>query len=134
LAEQRNEYSSLVHPDGTGVVRDDNVDLRWWTWAGYRANATFTGTLSEVTDPTHRTNDQYIRLREDLTPDIWRALTADAATRLCLPDVSKRALDGLEFSVALPERLAMATPAARLADLAGAERVLNEPSRFVNVM
>ena len=42
----------------------------------------------------------------------WRALVADAGQRVCLPDVSKKALDGLKFSQALPERLAMATLAA----------------------
>jgi ATP-dependent Lhr-like helicase len=132
LRSQREDYSSLVHPGGTVILRADNVDLRWWTWAGYRANATLNATLREVTDPAHRPNDQYIRLREDLTPEVWRAATADAASRLCLPEVSKKALDGLKFSAALPERLATATLAARLADLAGAERVLSEPARFVS--
>jgi ATP-dependent Lhr-like helicase len=43
-------------------------------------------------------------------------------------------LDGLKFSAALPERLAMATLAARLADLAGADHVLGEPTRFLTAM
>jgi ATP-dependent Lhr-like helicase len=71
-----------------------------------------------------RFDDQYIRLREDLTSAASRQLTADAATPLCLPEVSKKALDGLKFSAALPERLAMATLAARLADLTAARRIL----------
>ncbi|MBU2668299.1 DEAD/DEAH box helicase [Actinoplanes bogorensis] len=134
LTEQRDRYSSLVHPGGNVIMRADDGDLRWWTWAGFRANATLTATLSEVTDVTQRFNDQYIRLREDLTPAAWHELVADAGTRLCLPEVNKKALEGLKFSEALPERLAVATLAARLADLAGAERVLRESTRFVSVV
>ncbi|MFI9275215.1 hypothetical protein ACIGXM_31560 [Kitasatospora sp. NPDC052896] len=56
---------------------------------------------------------------------------ADAVDRLCLPEVDPRALNGLKFSAALPQRLAEATLAARLADLDHATHVLNEPARFV---
>ena len=97
-----------------------------------RANATLATTLSSLTDPVQRFDDASIRLRSDLTPDMWKAGTADAADRLCLPDVDERALAGLKFSEALPERLAMATLAARLADLDSAVRVLAEPSRFAS--
>jgi ATP-dependent Lhr-like helicase len=134
LAEEREHSASLVHPGGSVIVRDKKGDLKWWTWAGFRANATLTATLSEVTDPGHEFNDQFIRLREDLTPAVWRELTADARSRLCLPEVNKRALTGLKFSEALPERLAVATLAARLADLRGAEHVLAEPTRFLSIV
>ncbi|MET8084662.1 hypothetical protein [Micromonospora sp. NPDC005237] len=96
-----------------------------------RANATLTATLGEVVDPVERFDGNSIRLREDVTPATWRALTADAATRLCLPEVNDKALDGLKFGAALPKRLAAATLAARLADLDGAAVVLDEPVRFV---
>ena len=52
-------------------------------------------------------------MRGDLTHEMWKAGTADAAERLCLPDVDQRALAGLKFNEALPERLATATLAAR---------------------
>ncbi|WP_123977643.1 hypothetical protein [Streptomyces sp. Ag109_O5-1] len=47
---------------------------------------------------------------------------------LVLPDVDRRAVRGLKFSAALPERLAVATVAARLADFEGACSVLGEPT------
>jgi ATP-dependent Lhr-like helicase len=50
---------------------------------------------------------------------------------LCLPDVDQPALAGLKFSQALPHRLAVATLAARLADLDSATQILTEPARFV---
>ncbi|MGP3974916.1 DEAD/DEAH box helicase [Streptomyces sp. 8N114] len=132
LASQREEMLELVHPGGTLIVRGPGPELRWWTWAGHRANATLTATLAGLADPTQRINDCWIRLREDLTPQLWREGTSDATDRLCLPDVDVRALVGLKFSIALPERLAVATLATRLADLDSASVVLREPVRWID--
>ncbi|GIF74295.1 DEAD/DEAH box helicase [Asanoa siamensis] len=129
LGQERDERRHQVHPGGSLAVRDRH-DLRWWTFAGYRANATLAATLTEVVDPIQRFDDFAIRLRSDVVSAEWRALTADAAERLCLPEVAPRALHGLKFGVALPMRLAQATLAARLADLEGASAVLAEPTRF----
>jgi ATP-dependent Lhr-like helicase len=118
-----------VHPAGTIIARDGD-DVRWWTWAGFKANATLTATLSDLVDSEQRFTDTHIRMRSDLTREMWKLATADATQRLCLPEVDEDAVTGLKFSEALPERLAVATLAARLADLAGAERVLAEPVRF----
>jgi ATP-dependent helicase Lhr and Lhr-like helicase len=130
LASARDSESTVVHPGGPVVV-DRGSDLRWWTWAGFRANATLASTLSGVADTVQRCDDTSVRLRSDLTVQQWREAVADAAHRLCLPDVDDRALTGLKFSDALPLRLARATLAARIADLDGAATVLAEPTRFV---
>ncbi|WP_431974177.1 DEAD/DEAH box helicase [Micromonospora haikouensis] len=131
LAAERADRSTVVHPGGSLVIRAEGGDLTWWTWAGLRANATLAATLSEVVDPMQRYDDYMIRLRADLDRSQWRSLVADAGQRICLPEVNARALAGLKFGVALPERLARATLAARLADLPGAAAVLAEPVRFV---
>jgi ATP-dependent helicase Lhr and Lhr-like helicase len=131
LAEVRDDKLAAAHPGGTVIARAGD-DVRWWTWAGYRANATLAATLSDLVDPSQRFDDASIRMRTDLTRDMWKAATADAADRLCLPDVDERALAGLKFSEALPEHLAYATLSARLADLNSAAVVLREPSRFVH--
>lgn len=80
-----------------------------------------------------RPDDASLRLRGDLTLEMWKAETADAAERLCLPDVDQRALAGLKLSEALPERLATATLAARMADAGSAVKVLAEPARYTVV-
>jgi ATP-dependent helicase Lhr and Lhr-like helicase len=129
LAEARLRLASLIHPAGP-VVHRNRGELRWWTWAGFRANATLAATLSDLIDPAGYFDDAHIRLRADLTVDDWRDATADAAQRLCLPNIDDRAVDGLKFSAALPRRLAVATLAARLADLSRAATVLNEPAIF----
>ncbi len=76
-------------------------DVRWWTWAGYRANATLAATLPSVADPLQRPTDSWLRLREDLTPADWRAARDGVGDTLVLPDVDRRAVRGLKFSAAL---------------------------------
>jgi len=132
LADVRDEQLATAHPGGTLITRTDD-DVRWWTWAGYRANATLAATLSDVVDGTQRFDDTSIRMRTDLTLQMWRASAGAAAERLCLPDVDERALTGLKFNEALPQRLATATLAVRLADLKGASAVLSDPIRFVSL-
>ncbi|MFF0622962.1 DEAD/DEAH box helicase [Streptomyces sp. NPDC004296] len=131
LAQARENSSELVHPDGTVILRGGrDTNVRWWTWAGYRANATLAATLTTIADPLQRPTDTCIRLREDVTPAEWGKAISEAADHLCLPAVDARALNGLKFSAALPTRLAEATLATRLADLDGATAALSEPTRF----
>ncbi|HET9899353.1 MAG TPA: DEAD/DEAH box helicase [Streptosporangiaceae bacterium] len=129
LGEIRDDERHSAHPAGTVISRRRD-DVRWWTWAGYKANATLAATLSDLTDDMQRFTDASIRLRSDLTREMWKEATRDAADRLCLPDIDRRALAGLKFSEALPPRLATATLAARLADLSSAARTLDETVRF----
>ncbi|WEO97763.1 DEAD/DEAH box helicase [Streptomyces sp. FXJ1.172] len=130
LVEQREaDAPDTVHQGGTLVTRSGR-DVRWWTWAGYRANATLAATLRSVTDPLQRPTDSWLRLREDLTAADWRTAREDIGENLVLPDVDRRAVRGLKFSAALPERLAVATVAARLADFESARAVIGEPVRF----
>ncbi|GAA1440411.1 DEAD/DEAH box helicase [Nocardiopsis tropica] len=132
LAELRSEQAPVsVHPGGTLITREGD-GIRWWTWAGYRANATLTATMSSVTDPVQRPTDLSVRLREDVTADAWARARESVRSDgpLVLPDVDPRAVRGLKFAAVLPERLAMATVAARLADFDGAREVLDEPVRL----
>ncbi|GAA2814142.1 hypothetical protein GCM10010441_43560 [Kitasatospora paracochleata] len=117
------------HPAGTLVTRAGE-DVRWWTWAGFRANATLAATLPTVADPVQRPTDCYVRLREDLTAEMWHAARAATGDHLVFPDIDRRAVKGLKFSTALPERLAIASVAARLADFKGASAALREPARL----
>ncbi|MFC7761175.1 hypothetical protein ACFQY4_26425 [Catellatospora bangladeshensis] len=110
-----------------------NENLYWWTWAGFRANATLTATLDDLVDPAQSYDDIRIRLRADLTREQWLAGVADAVERICLPDIDDKALAGLKFSIALPTRLAVATLAARLAEVDFAATVLREPARFTSL-
>jgi ATP-dependent helicase Lhr and Lhr-like helicase len=128
LAGLRSDAIGRVHSSGTVVAGSDG-DLRWWTWAGYRANATLKATLGEVVDSSQRVGDLFIRLRSDLRASTWPEVRA-LSDHLVLPDVDEKALTGLKFSEALPKHLAVATLATRLADLDHAADVLAESVRF----
>lgn len=131
LIEARDTYLHSVHPGGTVITRRTDGDVHWWTWAGHRANATLAASMASVVAPRRRVNDQWIRLRDDLTREGWRSALTDVGTGLCLPEVDGSAVRGLKFGEALPPRLAEATLAARTADEQGAGKVLAEPVRFV---
>jgi ATP-dependent Lhr-like helicase len=112
------------------VISGSDGDLRWWTWAGYRANATLQATLGSLADPSQRVSDVSLRLKADLRPGTFGPAARELRDHLCLPSVDDKALAGLKFSDALPRHLAVATLAARLADLDNADTVLAEPIRF----
>jgi ATP-dependent Lhr-like helicase len=133
LADAREHLLHTVHPAGTVITRAPTGDVRWWTWAGYRANMTLRTSLSAVTDAKQQVSDEWLRLRSDLTLDMWRAALDDAADHLCLPEPDEKALAGLKFGAALPQRLAERTLAARLADLDAAAMILKEPQRIHNL-
>jgi ATP-dependent helicase Lhr and Lhr-like helicase len=131
LAEAREHFMEEVHPGGTVITRGSGGYVKWWTWAGHRANATLAATLAEVAVPARQINGCWIRLREDLDPDAWKHASAAAPEHLCLPEVDERAVRGLKFADALPPKLAESTLARRLADLEPAAQVLSEPVRFL---
>ncbi|WP_445277454.1 DEAD/DEAH box helicase [Streptomyces sp. DSM 41033] len=130
LTELRtNRAPHEVHPAGTLLVRNADA-TRWWTWAGYRANATLAASLRNLADPVQRPTDTHLRLRQDLSPADWKTARAELPEPLTLPTVDPRAVRGLKFSVALPERVATATLAERLADFDGALATAKEPVRL----
>jgi ATP-dependent Lhr-like helicase len=133
LAKTRQRLLDTVHPAGTLITRASTGDVRWWTWAGYRANMTLRSTLSAVSDAKQQVTDEWLRLRPDLTSEMWRAAVQAANDRLCLPEADAKALEGLKFKAALPEHLAELTLAARLADLDAAAKVLAEPQRILTL-
>ena len=129
LAGLRSDAIGRVAAGGT-VISGSDDDLRWWTWAGYRANATLKATLGGLADESQRVDDLSIRLRADLRPQTWSAAVKELRDQLCLPEIDDKALSGLKFSDALPRPLAVATLATRLADLDHAAAVLAESIRF----
>lgn len=129
LAELRENRASHVDARGT-LLRREGDKLEWWTWAGFRANATLIASLGALADPVQHPDDARIRLNTATTPQSWQAACTALAHHLVLPDVNPRAVQGLKFSAALPEHLAARTVAARLADFDGARSVLDEAVRW----
>ena len=48
MAALREEYAATVHPDGLVVAPWDSGQVRWWTWAGARANGALAAALVAV--------------------------------------------------------------------------------------
>jgi ATP-dependent Lhr-like helicase len=128
LAELRETEDRLTHPEATVITRHGR-DVRWWTWAGFRANATLAAWLPDAADPLQRPSDAFVRLRHDLTNEGWNQ-ARQLIRKDNLPSVSTAAVRGLKFSTALPNNLATHVLAARLADPDGARSVLTRPTRW----
>src|SRR3984957_13920219 len=73
LAGLRSDAIGRARSGGLVVSRGDD-DLRWWTWAGYRVNATLKASLGNVADEAQRVDDLSIRLRADLRPSSWQGV------------------------------------------------------------
>lgn len=132
LAELRGRMADRVHESQTVVGRDGSR-MRWWTWAGARANAVLAAAL-EAVDPellgeTVTYDNWQIALRGDATAAwvgnaVWKARQQFGDDlRGVLPLVDERAVRQLKFSEMLPPELAHATLAARIADKSAAQHV-----------
>ena len=133
LAVLREEYASTVHRDGLVVAPWDSGQVRWWTWAGARANGALAAALVAVSpglvDELDRYDNRYVKLRGDATAGAVRqALMAakeafgQELSGVAAP-VSEEALKQLKFAELLPPALAAATLSARAADPAGCRAV-----------
>jgi ATP-dependent Lhr-like helicase len=129
LAGLRSDGVGRVHAAELMISRSD-MDLRWWTWAGYRVNATLKATLGTLADESARVEDLSIRLRTDLRLSTWRDAVSLLPDRLRPPEIDEKAVAGLKFSEVLPRHLAEATLGARLADEKNARSVLSESFQF----
>jgi hypothetical protein len=88
------------------------------------------GGKGALADQTRRVTDSRVRLRENLRPGGRRTAVRSLVDHLVLPEADDRALQGLEFSAALPRHLAEATLSERCADLEHAALALSELHRF----
>lgn len=125
LADLREEMGDRVWADGTVLV-EDGARMRWWTWAGARANAVLVGALDRVVPDLLGDSIVYdnwqIGLRSDASTEWLRTALEVAQTELgrdlagALPLVDERAIKQLKFSEMLPPEMARWTLAERAAD------------------
>ncbi|MGV9678485.1 DEAD/DEAH box helicase [Nocardia sp. NPDC003482] len=132
LDDQRQLRADHVAADTFLIARDDRKEWRWWTWAGTKINRTIAAWAADIVPARQRIDGESLRLHTDLSiADIRAGLAAlRSAESRPVPAVDPNALRGLKFSAALPESLAQATLAARIADSAGAHIVVEESIRI----
>lgn len=131
LADMREQHSGHVDPARFVVERDRTGTVRWWTWAGVKANRTIAA-ATPIAVPRQRPNAEFIRLHSDLTvQEIQTALAElSALPEWPLPTIDPGALNGLKFSTALPPDLAARTLGARALDEVGASDTVGHPAVF----
>jgi ATP-dependent Lhr-like helicase len=128
LAEMRGKHVEHLDPAEL-VIRRSGSELRWWTWAGYRANITLQASLGPYARPDG-VADSCLRLSNDHTVSELSEALNDIELVAPIPDPT--AVRGLKFSDALPEDLASATLAMRLADFDGARATLSMGRQFAS--
>ncbi|MBA2558138.1 MAG: ATP-dependent helicase, partial [Chloroflexi bacterium] len=133
LEELRGDFSWL-DAGRTAVVRGADRSLRWWTFGGLHANAALAACLKSQHGYVAGPNNLAIRLSgESPTTEVEAAIRAmrEMPAEAFVPEVSATALEGLKFTACLPEELARRVLQMRMMDVAGVERVLGEPVRWV---
>lgn len=132
LDSLREQFAHRVADDASVIASDDGR-MRWWTFAGARANSVLTAAVGavapELLDQGTFTN-LHVSLRSDAT-----AASVASALRMAregygedlagvIPPVTDQALRKLKFAEMLPPALATATLSARNADFCGTAAVL----------
>jgi ATP-dependent Lhr-like helicase len=125
----RSSYADVVSADATLLVVPSEGAGRWWTWAGSAANRTLQASLPGLVDSRQRIDEQSLRLLPGVS--VREASDALADVNWRQPDVSRNAIVGLKFSVALPQDLAAETLAQRLGDMPSAQKTLEEKHRIL---
>ena len=119
------------------VIAPEGSRLRWWTFAGAKANAVLTAAIGavepELLDEWSFSN-LTVSLRSDATAPALASALRTAKVEFgrdlvgVVPEVNEAALKKLKFSELLPPALAIATLSARSSDRAGARRVASAPA------
>lgn len=121
------ELFPALAADATTLQQEAPDKVRWWTFAGLRANAALSERLSEHGLSVTSCDNFGITLRERSTIPVSETLRRlrneqidPAPSALAL-----EALDGLKFSPCVPKDLALAMARSRLADPKSVEAVLD---------
>lgn len=115
LAEVR-EAHAWADDKAMSLVRTGDNDLRWWTFAGLRANATLAEHLGRFS-ASGIVDNFSLPLVPTTTADALERARAEMRSRAPLdPPIPDGAVDGLKFGECLPAELAGRTLRGRLAD------------------
>ncbi|HVQ75677.1 MAG TPA: ATP-dependent helicase, partial [Candidatus Binatia bacterium] len=120
--------------DSTVLVRHPSGEVRWWTFAGFRANRALGEGLAHLAARPPRSDNLWLGLRKDAevhdVKDVVGVGRGAGADAIKVP-VDAIALDGLKFVACLPAALAERMMARRLQDAAAVAWVLDHPLRSV---
>jgi ATP-dependent Lhr-like helicase len=114
--------------DTTSLVTDARGRVRWWTFAGWRANLWLASAAADLRREVAAIDDLTVALDPSATPQQLRRALSNAAEAPIdlIPWVTTEAVDGLKFSECLPPSLATEVVAHRLTDPESTTRALGE--------
>jgi ATP-dependent Lhr-like helicase len=127
LAQLRADHPWVV-ADTTSLVTDARGRVRWWTFAGWRANLWLARAAADLRREVAAIDDLTVALDPGATPQQLRRALSNAAEAPIdlIPWVTTEAIDGLKFSECLPTSLATEVVARRLTDPESTTRALGE--------
>ena len=117
----------------TALVRDADGDVRFWTFAGMRANAMLRERLGALADDG-RADNLAIPLRAGVGFAELQAWREEAAHGDLVAPVDDEAMKQLKFSECLPRPIAVRILGGRLGDVEAARVCLAEPPSDVTVL
>ena len=134
LSELRDSYA-WAREDETSLVREGNGALRWWTFAGLRANIALRRALGDLSEDTARADNFSIRLVSTVdASQITQKLSQLELGHIDeLMIVDSETVKDLKFSDCLPIGLATQLLRTRLSDRASVARCVSEPVRSTQV-
>lgn len=117
-----------VRPDASAVVRGPGDRVRWWTFAGRRANTWLAAHVGDARRHTSAFDDLSVSLDPDVPVGrVCELLEASDPSTWTIADwVSDEGRRQLKFSECLPDALADRVIEARLRDDSTVQRVLSE--------
>ena len=133
IEEVRGKFP-WVTVEGTMVVGEEG-SVTWWTFAGQKANASFTPILANLTQLSITSDNLVVKFERALPLDaVQRAIeqlrSHDLGT--LLPEVPPEALEGMKVSECLPPTLAFHVSGMRSWDPMAVEHILRTPVRLVS--
>jgi len=122
--------------DGSAIVTgEDDGGVKWWTFAGQKANAALAPAMATLTKTRTTSDSLSIEFDQPPAPDalqlaVEQLRSCDPGT--LLPKVNHEALEAMKFSDCLPQPLALHVLGMRRRDPMAVEHVLKASVRFVS--
>jgi ATP-dependent Lhr-like helicase len=116
------------------VVGDNDGRLRWWTFAGQRANHVLARVLSAQLQSDVKVGNLALDFEARLSLDDIQsaiAVVSQSDFSAVRPAVDDSVIEGLKFSACLPTPMALEMLGERLADASGAKQILSQRVRFM---
>ncbi|KAA0252885.1 MAG: DEAD/DEAH box helicase [Acidobacteria bacterium] len=128
LEELRQQFG-WVPAEGTALVEESPGRVRWWTFAGLKANAALADALASGGATIASRDNLSIAVLAPALPDVSARVgrLREAGAALEPTSLVADAVDGLKFSDCVPRDLALAILRRRLSDSDAVARVLGEP-------